>query len=275
VKGADGPKEAVKMAPPVKGADGPKEAVKMAPATAKGAPVTPAAASSVPDWQKPVDVSKPVDLQVAPAVWVADWEKADAARAKYAGKIIEISGEVADVSADPYGSVGYVYLKTDAKGKTATCCTADTYPWAKVSPGSKVKVRGTWTPDYSRNGNLSQCVIVEAGPNPALTVSAEQLGKECTADRSAAVAKYNEKYAFVEGEVTKVGKSDYCDVLATLKCDVPLTACMGAGNSSSEKERMKALKAGDKLKVYCRISLFEKNISPDGSVSLNTSLLLP
>src|SRR4051812_21276940 len=57
---------------------------------------------------KPVDTNKAADVTVDAKAWHAEWKKDKVAAAKkYQGKVIEVSGVVANVESDPTGQGGY------------------------------------------------------------------------------------------------------------------------------------------------------------------------
>src|SRR5882724_5417045 len=170
------------------------------------------------------------DIVVTPAEWRADFKKnAAAAKAKYKGKVVEMSGTVDSARPDPFGNpVGFIDLEVanDPFG-SVRCVLADKKPWLKVSPGSKVKVRGKSSDVVS--GDLNPCEIVEAGPNPGVVITAAELTKQFGADRQATKKKYDEKWAYIKGEVSAVTKPQGCAVLLTLKGagDITVTCCFG------------------------------------------------
>jgi hypothetical protein len=149
----------------------------------------------------PQTLGKP-DVTVTPAEWHAEFKKdPEAAKAKYKDKVIEMSGTVSSVRPDPYGEVGRVNLEVPKDLLGVECMLADKKPWTKVSPGSKVKVRGKLWDRF--NGVLNPCEIVEAGKNPAVTLSAQELAKQFAADRKEARKMYDEKWAYLKGEVAE------------------------------------------------------------------------
>jgi hypothetical protein len=149
----------------------------------------------------PPALGKP-DFVVTPAQWHAEFKKnSEAAKAKYRDKVIEMSGEVTSVRPDVYGEFGRLNLDVPNDAVGVECWLPDKKPWTKVSPGSKVKVRGKLWDRFS--GVLNPCEIVEAGPDPAVKISAEELAKQFAADRKAARKKYDDKWAHVKGEVTE------------------------------------------------------------------------
>src|SRR5437762_156138 len=80
-----------------------------------------------------------------------------------------------------------------------------------------------------RRGDLNPCEIVEAGPNPGVVITAAELTKQFGADRQETRKKYDEKWAYIKGEVISVTKPQGCAVLLTLKGagDITVTCCFG------------------------------------------------
>jgi hypothetical protein len=75
------------------------------------------------------------------------------------------------------------------------CKSVEDEPWAQLSPGQTVKLRGLFANEKLR------CAIVSKGPDPAVSVTAEHLAKEFATDADAADRKYNKKYLRLTGEV--------------------------------------------------------------------------
>src|SRR5262245_30897758 len=153
------------------------------------APPTPAVAS----------LEKP-DFTLDAAAWREEWKKdRTAAKKKYTGKVVELTGEVVFVMVQFEGSIaggdlrsgpgGWVNLKGAQEGFPVQCITTDPQPWLTVSEGSKVRVRGRAGKVDAEE--LVDCIIVEAGPNPALTATVEQITRDVAADSAAAKEKYD------------------------------------------------------------------------------------
>jgi hypothetical protein len=195
------------------------------------------------------------DVTMTAEQWNAEWEKDKAAaEAKYKGKVVELSGTVQGADDDPYGQVGYVYLKAKGNLIGVRCATTDKKPWIKVSPGSEAKIRGK-VPEAGLPGDLFPAEIVHAGPNPGVVITAKELTKDYAADRAAAEKKYNDKWAYVSGEVAEKTESKFCKVLLKLKGEGDLTVncCTGAGGNF---KTLDALKAGAHVSMYGRLSVF-------------------
>jgi hypothetical protein len=212
------------------------------------------------------EASNQADYTMDVAQWHAEFSKdPTAAVEKYKGKVIDVSGTVEYVSEDPIQQVGCVFLKVDGPPLQDRCATNDKKPWLKVSPGSKVKIRGK-IPEFGLPCDLVGAEIVEAGPDPAVVVSAEALAKEYAADGKAATTKFDDKWAHVEGEVVEKTTSQDCAVLLRLKGDndVAVSCCFGERN----KKAVEGVKPGAKVKVFGQLSLWKEK-----EVILNSSIL--
>jgi hypothetical protein len=234
-------------------------------------PASPPVTGGAPEKKKePAKLPDKADVVLDAAPWHAEFKKdAKAAKEKYKDKVIELSGVVDSVSDDPYDNVGYVFLKVENDILGVRCATTDKKPWIKVSPGSKVKVRGK-VPEFGLPADLFSVEIVEAGPNPGVVISAAQLAKEYAADRKAATEKYNDKWAYLDGEVAEKTSSEFCKVLLKLKGEggITVNCCCGGGSNQKPYE---AIKAGSKVKMFGRLSMFDK--PTDKEVFLNMSVL--
>jgi tRNA_anti-like len=213
---------------------------------------------------KPKDTNKAADVALDAKAWHAEWKKDKAATAKkYQGKVIELSGVVAQVESDPTGQGGFVFLEVAGDALGVQCATVDKEPWAKVSTGSSVKVRGT-IPDKASIAYLVNCVITEAGANPAVAIDGPKLAREVAADPKAAKAKYDEKWAILTGEVA--GKQGDSTLIVKGDGDVQIPCNFVAPDNKA----IAPLKAGDKAKVFGRL-----NVAGDAKkVSLGGSLLI-
>src|SRR5262249_53463981 len=153
---------------------------------------------------------------------------------------------------EPFGApLAYMSFEVPNDLLGVRCVLTDTKPWRKVSPGSKVKVRGKSSETTA--GDLNPCEIVEASPNPAVVITAAQLVKEFAADRDAAVKKYDEKWAIVTGEVVAKGKSEFCPVLISLKGDAKITVACCFGEAF--KRGTEAVKVGAHVEIFGKLSI--------------------
>lgn len=207
------------------------------------------------------------DFSMDVQAWYDEWKKdKEAAEKKYKDKVVELSGEVLNLGDDPYGRVGYIYLKIKGDYIGVRCAAEDTQPWTKISPGSKVKLKGTPAQFSAFTGDLYPVVIVEAGANPAIVISAADLAKECSANKDAATEKYKEKWLMIEGEIAGVepNKSGGIDVF--VKGDEKLRL-----ECATDKEQIGSLKAGQPFKALCQFSKYQDSAN---SISCYPTLLV-
>lgn len=122
-----------------------------------------------------------------------------AAEKKYKDKTIELSGVVKAVYNDDPGIVG---LAAGKRTLGLPCVMIEKEPWARVAPGQTVKLKGSW-PAFGDLPALCECVIVEAGPNPAVVLTAEKLADEYAADVEGVKKKYAGKPVILSGEVVE------------------------------------------------------------------------
>lgn len=81
-----------------------------------------------------------------------------------------------------------------------------------------MKVRGV-VPSLIDAPALDPCVVLEAGANPAVVISAVQLTKEYDDDPAATIKKYKDKYLIVEGEVVDKNRDALGPIIVYLKGD--------------------------------------------------------
>lgn len=226
-----------------------------------------------PTEKKPIDLAtaKP-DFTPDPKDWYTEWTADDsAAREKYERKVMELSGEVSEVTAklddDRNVVQGVILLKAGAKDHVIRCLINDHYPWERVSPGSKVKVRGV-VPLYLEFPTLDPTIILETGPNPAIVISAEQLTKELEDNAKETHQRYMGKFLIVDGEIVqkKINELGLTSVYLKGAEDIPV-ACRFPHVMRSAAE---PLKPGQKIKV---IGSYAGWLAAERAVELKQSLL--
>jgi hypothetical protein len=214
---------------------------------------------------KPIGKPLKADVSLTPDEFHAEYKKdPKAVQDKYMDKVIELSGVVSMVTDDPFNTFGYIFLEVKGNLVGVRVATLDRKPWLKVSEKSTVKV---WGKIDTTLPGLYQAWVIESGPNPALTITANDLAKEFKADKKAASAKYHDKFAHVEGVVAAVGKAEFCPVQVTLKTDndVLVKCCFGG---ASFLDPVKALKPGKKVKVFGKLAVFDFDESKEVSVDM-------
>jgi hypothetical protein len=205
------------------------------------------------DKQPDLATAKP-DFAMDTDSWQAEWQKdREAARKKYGGKIVELSGVVESPRDDPYGEVGYIYLKVKAPGGIQRCTLDDRAPWLRVGPECTIKIRGIVVSKGGIDGDIHDCVIVESSPNTCIEITAADLAKDFANDIQAANRKYKNKLVIVRGELVSKAPSEADKgrfVYLTLKGnDTYNVKCYLANGNDELRKANDGLKIGTKLKV--------------------------
>jgi uncharacterized protein (DUF1330 family) len=143
------------------------------------------------------------DFSLKAETYYDDYQRdKQAAFKKYFGKVVELSGVVESMGQDPRAGRSFIHLRASEATHGVQCITLDPEPWATVSPGQTVRLKGTWPKETAvSTATLGDCVFVKKGPNPAIAISAVDLAKEYAADKDAAIKKYENKYLIVDGEI--------------------------------------------------------------------------
>jgi hypothetical protein len=166
---------------------------------------------------------------------------------RFGGAVVELSGTVRGMGVA--GDAPHLDLASDQSGAGAVCFTSDKEPWEKVAFGQKVKLKGRW-PAGNTACQLFDCVIVEAGANPATRITAERLAGEFNASRKGTNSKYEQKSLIIDAEVLRtevVGSG--LDVY--VKVSGPTTAAFRFLDED-DVQRAASLKPGDQLTVLAR-----------------------
>lgn len=154
-----------------------------------------------PKPKAPEDLTNvPADFTMTAKDYYKDSHKDAESSHKYSGKVIELSGEVSKAYGG-HGMAGKPFFRLVADqfvGEYVHCFSFDPQPWAKIVPGQQIKVKGR------QNTLLENCVIVDYGKDPSITISPEELAKEYQADPEATGKKYDEKYLRLEGDVVSL-----------------------------------------------------------------------
>lgn len=210
----------------------------------------------------PVDRNVPPAFTLSASDWMAEWKKDEAeARKKYQGKVTELTGEVRDFGDDPYGNVGYLFLKVEGNLLGVRCAALDKAPWLKVGPGCTVKVRGT-PPQFGLAGDLFECTIVESSPQTALPVTAAELAQAFADDAKAAKEKYADKPLLITGEVASTEPepdTSYLRLYLRAPGDLKVRANMD-GSSDFHKKRNAGVQPGQRVQVLGNARLDDKEV---------------
>lgn len=128
---------------------------------------------------------------------------------KYGNKVVEVNGVVNYIYASSQNEmqISLVPDKTSvADGEiidSLICSTIEPEPWAYISKGTNVTLKGFMD---SVGINLVNSVIVDAGRDAALRVTADELLSEFIRDRGAASKKYDKRFLRIEGELQVVNE---------------------------------------------------------------------
>jgi hypothetical protein len=194
-------------------------------------------------------------VKLDPEAYAAEVKKdPKAAAAKYKGKVLELSGRVAGLHRNAGGEV-FLSLPSRTAGVLGVACfLKDKDVFGKVVKGQEVTVRGRY-PDYQFGAQVMDCEIVKKGASPALTYKAEDFAAEWAKDRKAAAEKWKDKPIIVSGVITAAKANDVGAITVYLKAgDKGRVDC---GFTAFEKDLAGKLKAGDRVTVVGEFMEFE------------------
>lgn len=175
-----------------------------------------------------------------------------AADEKFKNEVIELSGKVVLFGRN-IGGQSYLSLEFPKEITGIMVFPTEKEPWAKVSPGQQIKVKGKY-PEFSISPSLLHCVLTEVGNNPAPALTADQLAKEFTADKEATKKKYDDQWLIIEGEMIDTGTSKSGTLMLRMKgTDKMAVECFFPPDF---KDDVAKLKAGQKVKVIGKGSIF-------------------
>jgi putative nucleic acid binding protein len=198
-------------------------------------------------------------VALAADVFAAEIRKnpADAAR-KFEPALIELSGVVRAVGARDQQS--YVTLDAGPESLGVLCVLRnENEPWAKISKGQKIKLRGRWPEAYSQPG-LEACDLVETGPSLALEVKTEALAEEFVKNRDAAKAKYQDKPLIVTGVIVHATKNDLGAVRLFLQGAGEVR--VDCGFDAPDRAEAESLPLGQPVRLAGEFSAFESLQGP-------------
>lgn len=183
----------------------------------------------------------------------------DAAARKFESVFVELTGTVSNVGSR--GQEPFVTLDAGPESLSILCLLAqEKEPWAKISKGQKIKVRGQW-PDFSVQPTLEQCVLVEVGTNPAKELKAEDLAAEFAKNKDAVRKQYADKPLIVTGVIVDAKpRNDLGAVSVYLKGASEVR--VDCGFNAGDRAEAFALKRGKPVRLVGEFSLFESNDSP-------------
>jgi hypothetical protein len=212
----------------------------------------------------------------------------EAAAKKYGGKIMEIEGVVEDPhlghpSNDPYMAFW------DSKQQANLFCfvtKSDGPRTYQLTKGQKLKVRGELNTEQYKGSShpslyLMQSQIVEAGPDPAMPISAADLAKAYAQDETTAGERFKDKQLLIDGvvkDVTKVGadKNMSAIVLEGSTSNGGKSLCVWATANFYREKDFESIRKGQKVKLKgpCKYVDGKNQIGEDG-VFIAGAVLVP
>jgi hypothetical protein len=199
----------------------------------------------------------------------------DAARKKYAGRVLTVEGVVNDPSLEGTDGNPRITLAGFEAPHFVNCYCNQTGRGGvtKLSKGQKVKLTGRFVEASAIDVTLLDCEIVELGPSSGSDISAIKLTEEFSKDEKAAVAKYGGKIMVIEGVVARValepGKGIRSAYLEGYDERAAKPVRVNAEFHFDHAEELATLKPGQKVKVKgeCQGEL-------DGSVYVSKAVLV-
>jgi hypothetical protein len=183
-----------------------------------------------------------------------------AADGKYKDRWLVVEGPLEDATLFPAGRVlaHVAGLAADPKTKTTGLgvrCEFVPAAAARVTDltrGQRLKCKGRCAGAAHRGFvELTECELLEVGPDPTLAVSAVQLTREYARDEKAADARYRGKFLLVEGIVRELReKADAFSIVLEGFDETALSPVRVAVACPAErKEEFAHLKRGNKVKI--------------------------
>lgn len=181
---------------------------------------------------------------------------AKATHKKYDGQLLEVTGKVKQA----IQTVGTPFISLEGSKKalySIQCETKDKQPWARFSPGQKVKITGAYNAGVA-GPELKNCDVVALEPNPAVTLTAEALAKSFAANMASANKKFQNKTVIVTGTITAtqfLAGSGFTDI--TLRGSGKTAVICRLHNSLQDLG--KSLKAGQMITLSGPFSFVDGN----------------
>lgn len=219
---------------------------------------------------KGLDPNKEPDFKVSADDYYAEFKKdLNATKAKYADKVVEITG-VLEGYGKNFGGEVQVLLAVKGQPLGVICFTKDKNPWNSAEPGQTVTMRGSFPPiAITGSPVLVECQIISATGPKAVTIKAEDLGKEFDADPKATQEKYSNKKVFITGIVeTKKEMDKSIRVIFKTTSKVKVVASF----MPSDKADGDKVPKGQQARIYGEFSTL---YADDGEVAIGGCLYAP
>lgn len=196
------------------------------------------------------------DVTMKAADWHAEFKKDEkAAKAKYAGKLVELSGKVTSVVQNLDAGVVFLHLKVDGDVLGVRCGINDVNAWEKVPEGADVVVRGKLPEFGFLTGELMPVQVIRVDNNPTTTFTAADLAGQFAKEPAQLKEKWADKWVYVEGEFVRSETSKNGILQIVLKGDGKAEIKCSVG--SDAKKQVEAMKPGQKVKVLGQLSVYD------------------
>jgi hypothetical protein len=167
---------------------------------------------------------------------------------KYGNKVVELKGIVKGLDRTS-GEAEVLVISPGKEAEEVRCfVVAPDEPWAKLSKGQSVTVKGI-VRRLQGNPMLVSCSFAATGPSLAINSTAEALAKELDADADQAETKFKNKSFVLTGEVDRVEKGTF-SLTVFLKAPTKNSLACTFRSQKSTKERDAKLVPGAKIKFY-------------------------
>jgi len=198
----------------------------------------------------------PMRVTFTPAEYEAEFKKLGGWMGgnEYKNKLVELKGVsngIETLSGKPE-----LLVASPGKEQEAVRCFMSGEFWAKVAKGQQVTVEGR-VPQTQGSPMLTECTITSTGPSTAVTITAEQLAREVTANEEAATAKYKGKSFIMTGEVISFEKHPIGLLVKLKGTDNQSVDCQFPSRVAT-KEWQKNVAPGAKIKIYAEYNRREE-----------------
>jgi hypothetical protein len=214
------------------------------------------------DKKSPPDKKAPPEKKTAPKAdyslsakdFMAEFEKdKQAARAKYEGKVLQLTGPVGQVGRGG-DDTDFLVLNKEPYSTGAMCFTKEKEPWKTALPGQSVTIIGT--ADLSLVPALVNSVIVEKTGSAPVTLTADELAKEYAADPQTATKKYRKLAAIIlKGEIARIEKNEFGSVTVIFRTEAKSPIVHAYFTNQFYRNYVADLKLGQKISVVGEITL--------------------
>jgi hypothetical protein len=172
-----------------------------------------------------------------------------AADGKYKDRCLVLEGPVEDFDLFPSGRV---LARVAGRDSSIRCefVPQATARLIDLTRGQSLKFQGRCAGAAGNLVDLTECQLLEVGPDPAVAVSAVRLTRDYAGDEKAADAKYREKCLVVEGTVRERRECDKAALVVLEGFDEKaLFPLRVVAKAAERKEEFAGLKKGDRVKV--------------------------